>query len=125
MPPQLMFPQAGIVTSLRTDPDNSNNKEARVYIPLLKLETDWIRVSSNLVYEESVVLEAPVITADPSSTIQHPPKESPPAPTLFFEINGHGGTAAKIKWGSLKVGDEVITVFLNGDVNQGVVIARM
>jgi len=121
----LMFPQAGVVTSLRTDPDNSKRKEAKVYIPLFKQETDWIRVSTNLVYEENVSLDTPVITADPSGAIQHPPKDNPPAPTLFWAIGGQAGTVAKITWATLKVGDEVITVFLNGDLNQGVVIARM
>lgn len=125
MSKKLMFPQAGIITSLRADPDNGKRKEAKVYIPLFKLETDWIRVSANLVYEENVSFNTPVITADPSGTIKHPPVDNPPAPTLFYEINGQAGTAAKISWETLKVGDEVITFFLNGDPNQGVVIARM
>ncbi|WP_128739138.1 hypothetical protein [Desulfocucumis palustris] len=121
----MMYPQAGIVTSLRTDPDNPDGKEAKVFIPLMKLETDWIRVAANLVYEEKAELERPVITADPSSTIQHPPKESPPPSTLFTDINGHAGTVKKVTWGTLRTGDEVIVVFLAGDINQGVIVARM
>jgi len=116
----LTFPQAGIVTTLDTQ-----KGQAKVFIPLLGVETGWIPVATGLLYEEKIEMTTPVITADPSGTIERPPKEEPPPPYTFTKINGQAGTVERINYGTLKVGDEVVVVFLNGDINSGVVIARL
>jgi phage baseplate assembly protein gpV len=117
---RLSFPQAGIITSL-----DARKARAKVHIPLLGLETGWIPVATGLFYEERVQMEGPVITADPSGTIERPPKEDPPPPYTFTRINGQAGTVERLSYGTLRVGDEVVVVFLNGDINSGVVIARL
>ncbi|MEW6423183.1 MAG: hypothetical protein AB1523_00305 [Bacillota bacterium] len=116
---KLAFPQAGIITSL-----DAGAAKAKVFLPLFKIETGWIPVATNLLYQEQVTMKTPVLTADPLGTIEKPPKESPPPPDYFTAINAHAGTAEKISWGTLKVGDEVVVIFLNGDLNEGRVIAR-
>ncbi|SHN73124.1 hypothetical protein [Desulfitobacterium chlororespirans] len=87
---KLICPQLGILTSL-------SGNTAKVYLPLFKIETGWIRVSSNLLYEKEVQL-----TGQPES----------------FSFN-------EMVYNTLKVGDEVLVVFANGDINQGIVALRM
>jgi len=113
------YPQAGIITSL-----DIAGARAKVHLPLFGIETSWIPMASGMIYEEQVTMETPVLTADPSGTIEKPPKEDPPPPDLFTAINAQAGSAAKLTWGTLKVGDEVVVVFLNGDLNEGRIIAR-
>lgn len=66
-----VFPQAGIITAFK-----ETTAEAKVYIPLFTLETEWVPVNT----------------------------------VLLSEIN---------------VGDEVVLNFLNGNFNNGVVVAKM
>lgn len=113
---KLAFPQAGIITSL--DPGAA---KAKVFLPLFKIETGWIPVATNLLYEEQVTMEDPVLTADPPGLIDRPPGDPD---ITFLSVNATAGTASRINWGTLQVGDEVAVIFLNGDLNQGRVIAR-
>ncbi|ADY55141.1 putative phage baseplate assembly protein V [Syntrophobotulus glycolicus DSM 8271] len=85
---QAMFPQLGVLTSI-------GGNTARVYLPLFKVETGWIRISSNLLYELEVTLA------------------------------GQPGTFDKIAYDTLKIGDEVLVVFANGDINQGIITVRV
>jgi hypothetical protein len=111
------FPQAGILMAL-----NAEKAEAIVMIPLFNMETDWCPVCKNLLYQEEVKLEKPVLTADPPSTIDKPPGTPP---DTFVAVNATAGTIQKETYGSLKVGDEVLVVFLNGDIHQPVVAGRL
>jgi len=113
---KLAFPQAGIITSL-----DSGTARAKVFLPLFKIETAWIPVATNLLYESQVTMEEPVLTADPPGSIQRPPGD--PA-ISFTAVNATAGTVEKLNWGTLKVGDEVAVIFLNGNLNEGRVIAR-
>lgn len=113
---RLAFPQAGIITSL-----DGESAKAKVFLPLFKIETGWIPVATNLLYQEQVTMEEPALTADPPGTILRPPGD--PA-ISFTSISATAGTASRMNWGTLQVGDEVAVIFLNGDLNQGRVIAR-
>lgn len=85
-----LMPQLGVLTSL-------SGNTARVYFPLFKLESGWIRIASNLLYEKEVTLAG------------HPETEN----------------FSRIGYNTLKVGDEVLVVFANGDINQGIVTVRV
>lgn len=116
MSSKLATPQAGIITSL--DPVAAR---AKVFLPLFKIETGWIPVATNLLYEVQVTVEHPVLTADPPGLIDRPPGD----PDISFtSITATAGTASRMNWGTLQVGDEVAVIFLSGDLNQGRVIAR-
>lgn len=121
------LPQAGIITSL-----NKSTGLAKVFLPLFKIETDWIPVASNLLYEEFIVA-----TNIHSTTLErnsHTVYEDAEKTTVKASATGPVATAStesiqrqdvkKMTWGTLQVGDEVAVIFLNGDVNQGRVIAR-
>lgn len=119
------FPQAGIITSLNID-----EALAKVHIPLLNVETDWIQVSTNLLFEEDAQAEQLELTEmriDPLNKLGV--DEPHPGIGHTFAL-GHSGTVQSISlrrvtYGTLKVGDEVLVVFLNGDINAGVVAARL
>ncbi|MDI6711462.1 MAG: hypothetical protein QME76_12410 [Bacillota bacterium] len=106
--------QAGVITAL-----DAAAAKAMVFLPLLKLETGWIPVATNLLFETGVSLQAPVVN---SGTIERPPGETS---ISFTKISAASGSASGIRYGTLKVGDQVVVIFLNGDLNQGVVIARL
>ncbi|MED0680591.1 hypothetical protein P4T20_15010 [Aneurinibacillus thermoaerophilus] len=108
------FPQAGILTSLNLD-----KAEGKVMIPLLQHETDWCPIAKNLLEEEKIVLQNPVV----GSGVMDLPPDAPPI--VFEDIKSDEMTAEKIKFGSLSVGDEVLVVFLNGDIHQPVITARL
>lgn len=112
------FPQAGIITSL-----DINNAVAKVFLPLYKIETGWIPVATNLLYEanaKATGLERDnhTVYSDTDKTVVNA-QASGPKETSTQE------TIQRIEWGSLTVGDEVAVIFLNGDLNQGRVIARL
>ncbi|AEG60011.1 hypothetical protein [Desulforamulus ruminis] len=119
---EFMFPQAGVITSL-------NGREARVYLPLFKMETGWVRVATNLLYEKAVTMSQGGVNSVSTGggQIIRPPGE----PTIeFTEMTTGGcsfatGSCTEIQFGTLQVGDEVVIVFLNGNINDGRVIARM
>lgn len=108
----LMFPQAGIITSL-----DVAGAKAKVLLPIFGIETPWIPVAANLLYET----QADILELAIERGAIAPPGDSP---IEFTSINAQGGSAGKIAWGTLKVGDEVAVIFLNGDINSGRVIAR-
>lgn len=122
-----MFPQAGIITSL----DVSIGK-AKVFIPLFKIETDWIAVASNLLYEQKIT--ATKLESSGLERNAHTVYEDPEKNTIKATATGPKATATtetistqtidNLKWGTLKVGDEVAVIFLNGNINDGRVIAR-
>ena len=109
----LMFPQAGILTSLALD-----GNMAKVYLPLFKLETGWIRLSTNLLFEKSIKLKTLVIT---TGTIDRSGDTS----ISYSQIQGESGTIDELSWDTLKIGDEVLVLFVNGDINMGVVTNRL
>lgn len=119
------FPQAGIVTSL-----DKAKALARVQIPVLGIETGWIPVSTNLLYEDSLIetqIDITEITIDPMNPIG---TDEPHPGVSHTNLHGHQGSVnqahiERATYGTLKVGNEVVVVFLNGDINDGVVIARM
>lgn len=119
------FPQAGIITSL-----NVEERKAKAYLPLLGIETGWIPVATNLLIEEDIKGEGAEFTEvriDPLNKLGV--DEPHPGIGHTFAL-GHQGTVEvfalrRIAYGTLKVGDEVLVVFLNGDVNNGVVAARL
>lgn len=121
------LPQAGIITSL----DRAAGL-AKVFLPIFKIETDWIPVATNLLYEEQI--EATNIKATQLERNSHTVYEDAEKTTVKASASGPVATAGtesiqrqdikKMTWGTLQVGDEVVVVFLNGDVNQGRVIAR-
>lgn len=96
-----MFPQSGIMTSLDVP-----NTQGKAHIPLLNQETDWCPVATNLLYEnESTInLSSPIITETSQYT------------TL---------SVSKKEDKTLKVGDEVLIIFLNGDPHSPVISARL
>jgi hypothetical protein len=119
------FPQAGIITSL-----NMKERKAKTYLPLLGIETDWMPVATNLLFEEEVEgegLEFMKIRIDP----MNPLGIDEPHPEIGHTFAlGHQGTVKafalrRIVYGTIKVGDEAVVVFLNGDINNGVVVARL
>lgn len=110
------FPQSGILTSL-----NAAKAEAKVMIPILQHETEWCPVITNLFYEKNV--QETDIESDNF--------------TLYSDIlqtsaivSGPKSTEAKRKiqkqeYHTLQVGDEVLVIFLNGDIHQPIVIGRL
>lgn len=113
----LIFPQAGIITSLVIE-----SARAKVFLPLFKLETGWIPVATTLLYEtgvKSTGLERDnhTVYSDADKTVVNAPA-SGPKETSTQEI------AERIEWTTLQAGDEVAVIFLNGDLNDGRVIAR-
>lgn len=121
------LPQAGIITSL----DRASGL-AKVFLPLFKIETSWIPVASNLLYEEQIV--ATDIEATQLERNSHTVYEDAEKATVKTSATGPVATASvesiqrqdikMMTWGTLQVGDEVAVIFLNGDINQGRVIAR-
>ncbi|WCK53834.1 hypothetical protein PP175_21330 [Aneurinibacillus sp. Ricciae_BoGa-3] len=102
------FPQAGILTSLNVD-----SAEAKVAIPLFNFETDWCPISTHLLYQTDVELS--------NVTLQN---------VQIGTVSSESGTieslkAEKIKFSTLKVGDEVLLTFLNGDIHRPIVVARL
>ncbi|NLI12804.1 MAG: hypothetical protein GX425_09315 [Peptococcaceae bacterium] len=113
----LAFPQAGIITSL-----DAAAGRAKVFLPLYKIETTFIPVASNLLYETGITAtglerDNHTVYSDPDKTVVNP-QASGPKETSSQE------TAEKIEWTTLQVGDEVAVIFLNGNLNDGRVIAR-
>ncbi len=126
------LPQAGIITTLDTA-----NSRAKVFLPLFKIETDWIPVASNLLYETSVNMQEVSMDTVSASTVQASAGtvgagefcpgsfSSWAAEEMSADLlDISSASINNITYGSMKVGDEVVVVFLNGDVNQGRVIAR-
>jgi len=126
------LPQAGIITSL----DRAAG-QAKVFLPLFKLETAWIPVASNLLYDTQVSMQqikfnSPAATGIEATggTVDAPAScpgtfTSWGAATLSAaQATAPSGSVGRIDYGTLQVGDEVVVVFLNGDINQGRVIAR-
>lgn len=119
--------QAGIITSL-----NKSAGQAKVFLPLFKIETAWIPIASNLLYEEEIAAEN--IESTGLGRSPHTVYSDPDKTTAKDTASGAAATASaetiqnqtiqKMVWGSLQVGDEVAVIFMNGDVNQGRVIAR-
>lgn len=127
------FPQAGIITGL-----NADEALAKVHIPLLGIETNWIPVATGILYEVQVNFteigfDSPQMTdiSVSSGKVSAPPM----CPGIFSSltssqvtgsaVSSPSGAAQRVDWGTLKVGDEVLVVFLNGDINAGVVAARL
>ncbi len=123
----LVFPQAGIITSL----DFSRGK-AKVFIPLYKIETSWIPVATNLLYEEMVNATKLV-----SSQLERAPHTVYADEDKTTVVNTACGAKAvadqevvgaqtirRLEWHTLRVGDEVVVVFLNGNINDGRIVAR-
>lgn len=119
----LTFPQAGIITSL-----DIQKGQAKVFIPLLGVETSWIPVATGLLYETKAKVTS-ISTSNVQATNGN--VSAPiPCPGSFSswtanQLSAPNGTIERVDWGTLKVGDEVVVVFLNGDINSGVVIARL
>ncbi|HWP96403.1 MAG TPA: hypothetical protein VN426_06100 [Syntrophomonadaceae bacterium] len=126
------FPQAGIISSLDTA-----GRRAKVFLPLFKIETGWIPVASNLLYETQVSLHQIQINSPAATTVEassgtvDAPASCPgtfatwaAAALNADQVNAPSGSVGRVDYGTLKVGDEVAVIFLNGDVNQGRVIAR-
>jgi hypothetical protein len=110
------FPQAGILTSL-----NKEEAMAKVMIPLLQHETEWCPVVTNLLYEKEI--EEENIESDDPTIYANIPK-------TVVVVSGPKGTESKRKvqrekYGTLQVGDEVLVIFLNGDIHQPVVAGRL
>lgn len=114
----LIFPQAGIITSL-----NVSDAKAKVFLPLYKIETSWIPVASNLLYETTV--KAISLERDSHTVYNDLEKTSVNSLASGPKETSAQETIERIEWGTLKVGDEVVVVFLNGDLNDGRVIARI
>lgn len=112
---EMTYPQAGVVTSL-----DRQSGRAKVYLPLFGIETDWIAVATNLLYEER--LEVSELRLEPLN----PEGIEDPHPGIghTFQV-AHAGCVARVDFGTLRVGDEVLVLFLNGDLNEGVVFARL
>jgi hypothetical protein len=123
----MVYPQAGIITSL----DVLIGK-AKVFLPLFKIETDWIAVASNLLYEENITannLESTGLERDNHNVYADAEKITLKPDASGLKETGSQETITtqtikNIMWGTLKVGNEVAVIFLNGDINQGRVIAR-
>jgi len=121
------LPQAGIITSL-----NATERRAKIFLPLFKIETNWIPVASNLLYDTTVGLQQVGLDAIGASEVQAGPGEVDGASFTAWEATAASassaaaaaGSVSRINYGSLQVGDEVAVIFLNGDINQGRVIAR-
>lgn len=111
------FPQAGIITSL----DNIVAR-AKVFLPLYKIETDWIQVAANLMYETKV--KATGLERDNHTVYSDTEKTVVNAPASGPKETASQETMQKIEWGTLSVGDEVAVIFLNGNLNEGRIIAR-
>lgn len=124
----LAFPQAGIITSL-----DAPKGKAKVFIPLYKIETAWIPVASNLLYEEKITattLKSTGLERAPHTVYAEDEKitvipTASGAKAVASEETINKQTIDKFEWKTLKVGDEVVVVFLNGDINDGRVIARI
>lgn len=131
--PNLMFPQAGIITSL-----DKALALAKVVLPLFKIETGWIPVATNLLYETgvtlgNVTLDTPSVTTVTmgAGSISAPS----PCPGSFSgmtseQLSGEqaaapSGSVQRVDYGTLAVGDEVVIIFVNGNLNDGRVIARI
>lgn len=121
------MPQAGIITSL-----NKDAGQAKAFLPLFKIETAWIPVATNLLYEEKIEMtelkstglgrESHTVYTDSAKTTVKDTASGPAATASSETIQSQ--TIERSEWGTLKVGDEVLVVFLNGDINQGRIIAR-
>ncbi|TEB09297.1 hypothetical protein [Pelotomaculum propionicicum] len=114
----LIFPQAGIITSL-----NVEQALAKVFIPLFKIETTWIPVSTNLLYETKI--KATTLERDSHTVYYDSEKISINSTASGPKETSSQETMERIEWGTLKVGNEVVVVFLNGNLNAGRVIARI
>jgi hypothetical protein len=128
----LAFPQAGILTSL----DAAAGK-AKVMIPLYKIETSWIPVASNLLYDTQVNMQQIQVNSPAATGIEatggtvDAPASCPGTFTSWgaatlsaVQATAPSGSVGRMDYGTLKVGDEVAVIFLNGDINDGRVIAR-
>lgn len=111
------FPQAGIITSL-----DAGNAKAKVYLPLYKIETGWIPVATNLFYETGV--KATGLERDNHTVYSDQEKTSVNTLASGPKETSSQETADKIEWTTLQVGDEVVVVFINGNLNDGRVMAR-
>lgn len=129
----LAFPQAGIITSLDTA-----RAKAKVLIPLYKIETSWIPVATNLLYDLRNRLTGIQVVSPEASTVQaemgtvDAPASCPgtfgtwQAQTMTAtQASAPSGSLDRIDYGTLQVGDEVVVVFINGNINDGRVIARI
>lgn len=112
-----VFPQAGVITSLDVE-----KARAKVFLPLFKIETSWIPVATNLLYETGV--KATGLERDNHTVYSDPEKTTVNSLASGPKETSTRETAEKIEWSTLRVGDEVLLVFLNGDLNEGRVIAR-
>lgn len=113
-----VFPQAGVITSLDTA-----GARAKVFLPLYRIETNWIPVATNLLYETGV--KATGLERDNHTVYSDQDKTSVNTVASGPKETSSLETAEKIEWTTLQVGDEVVVVFLNGDINEGRVIARI
>ncbi len=126
------MPQAGIVTSL-----NKDAGQAKAFLPLFKIETGWIPVATNLLYETQVGMQQIQIASPAATDVQATggTVAAPPMCPGTFSTWGAAalgasqaaapsGSVDRVDYGTLQVGDEVLVVFLNGDINQGRIIAR-
>lgn len=112
-----VFPQVGIITSL-----DAEKALAKVFLPLYKIETGWIPVATNLFYETGV--KATSLERDNHTVYSDQEKTSVNVLASGPKETASQETAEKIEWTTLKVGDEVVVVFINGNLNDGRVIAR-
>ncbi|WCK55434.1 hypothetical protein PP175_05645 [Aneurinibacillus sp. Ricciae_BoGa-3] len=112
----MMFPQTGILSSLDVD-----KAEAKVAIPLFNMETDWCPVATHLLYQTNV--EENTVEAD-NPTIYSDSEKTSVTISGAKEIETKV-TLQKEKYGTLKVGDEVLVIFLNGNIHWPIVAARL
>jgi hypothetical protein len=110
------FPQAGILMAL-----NAEKAEAIVMIPLFNMETDWCPVAKNLLYEQTI--EESGITSD--NPVFYSDKEKTSVVTSAAVGEETKRNITMQKYGSLQTGDEVLVIFLNGDIHQPVVAGRL
>jgi hypothetical protein len=110
------FPQAGILTSLNTE-----KAEGIVMIHLLQHETDWCPIAKNLLYQEKVQ-ESNITFVNP---IVYSDEEKTTVVTSGAAGQEESRTIETQKYNSLQVGDEVLVVFLNGDIHQPIIAARL
>ena len=113
----LAFPQAGIITSF-----DAASCRAKVFLPLFKIETTFIPVASNMLYETGI--KSTGLERDNHTVYSNQEKTVINAPASGPKETSSQETAERIEWTTLQVGDEVAVIFLNGNLNDGRIIAR-
>ena len=102
-----MFPQFGIVTSL-----NGDTREAKVYLPLLDMETDYIDIAANIPLtgeKLKIKVEGITVRVDNSYDAEY--------------SDGSQAVVSSLK--GLENGSHVIVSFMDGDAENAVVTALL